>query len=411
MRTFVYPLVLKVSNMCAEGGWGAVIIQYGCAIASILFFHRCLLRCQWDSRLALAASSCLLYSPMLLEYSSALTPDLLAHSLSVAAIGAWLVVINRGHSSLDFVLMTSLTFLAYQSKPAYLFLLVFVPIGGLIARWWLHRSSRDWWSVAARLAVGAWGPFLLYCAARWLIVGQFGLVSFGGYNLVGITGQLLRSDEVAGLSDEVRPFAERLVAERSKREGWDNSISYTSIELQFNTMVWSLAVPIANDLTSNDSIATNRLLTRFSGEVIRNDPKTYMRWLVIAIKHAFTETVTITSRNIGFLFAVAGLILIHFWRGWQAIYGVPTAMHCAEGSDVEASLANGGANGVLRNAHARIDEYQTMVWLALGYAACKFALVVLVEPPISRYAAPAVVFLPSIVAMGMASYLLARPKA
>lgn len=406
MRTFVYPLVLKLSGLVSQDGLGAVAIQYGCAVVSVLLFLRCLLRCDWDPKLALAAASCLLYSPMVLEYSSALTPDLLAHSLSVAAVGFWLVVIHRGKSTRDMVAMAILVFMAYQAKPAYLFLLGFVPVGGLVARWWLHRSRRDALRVALRLAAGAWIPFLMYCGIRWLLVGQFGLVSFGGYNLVGITGQLLREDSIAAMSDDVRSFAERLAAERSKREGWDESISYTAIELQFNAMVWTMAVPIANDMTGNDPVATNRLLTDFSREVIGRDPKSYARWLLIAVKHAFTETVTITSRHVGFLIALLVILAIHFRRGWYFSMDTSTGEVEHRGDAALESFDDSKASRRETAGRESMSEFQTIVWLAIGYAICKFALVILVEPPISRYAAPAVVFLPSIVAMGAVRYWL-----
>jgi hypothetical protein len=53
-------------------------------------------------------------------------------------------------------------------------------------------------------------------------------------------------------------------------------------------------------------------------------------------------------------------------------------------------------------------EFQTIVWLALGYSIGKIGLVILVEPPIDRYCAPATVFLASIIVMTVCRLILPK---
>ena len=60
-------------------------------------------------------------------------------------------------------------------------------------------------------------PFLLFCFLRWVVVGHFGLVSFGGMNIIGIAGQFLTEDMIPKLPETVQPLAVRVLATRAER--------------------------------------------------------------------------------------------------------------------------------------------------------------------------------------------------
>lgn len=374
-RTFVYPCLLRLF-LVADGSERLVPwFQYVSSVFAVGVFLAALLRCDWNPWLALAAASPILVSPMVLEYSSVLTPDLLAQSFSILAVSLWLVVVHTGRSFWACIMLSVFVFLAYQTKPSYLFLLAFVPMGGLIARWWLHSESRDARKVFLRLCVASLVPFLGWCTLRWFVVGHFGLVSFGGYNIIGIAGQLLKPDWTNQLTSDVQPLALEVLKRRDRQRDWLEDASYDNMESHFNAMVWEIAVPAASELYESDSRVMNRQMANLSVQILLGHPRSYTTWLWMAVKRAIRASIELTLRNPIVAIAIP-MLLVAFALGWR----------------------NGGSSrGCVALECER--EFQMIVWTALGYAMCKLGLVILVEPPIDRYCAPSAVFIPSILVM------------
>ncbi len=390
-RTFVYPLLLQCFQPWDANFRFVPMVQFGSAVFAAGTFLWVTLRCGWHPAIAWAASSPLLCGQLVTEYTHILTPDLLAQSWSILAIACWIRSVHRGGSRASSIGIAITSFLAYQTKPACLFLLVFLPIGGVIARWWLYNSERDAWRVGLRLTTAAWSPFLLWCLMRWWVVGHFGLVSFGGYNVVGIAGHFLDDQLVQELSTEVRPLGQSILDRRRTRPDLKVQIDYPTIEAQFNGMVWEVAVPAADSLFQSDSARMNQGLTQLSKEIIARRPARYLQWLLAAIKHSVSETLHLTLTHPAVLIALIVAIVAHGRMGWPR--------------------SQMGSVPVRRPSPRLIShEFQWMVWLALGYALCSLTLVILVEPPISRYVAPGIVFIPSIVAMLVAAYWIHFPS-
>ncbi len=374
-RTFVYPCVLRLFRIADGSERLLPWFQYASSAFAVGVFLAALLRCDWDPWLALAAASPILVSPMVLEYSSVLTPDLLAQSFSILAVSLWLMVVHTGRSLRACIGLSVFVFLAYQTKPTYLFLLAFVPIGGLIARWWLHSENRDAWKVCLRLSVASLVPFLGWCTLRWFVVGHFGLVSFGGYNIIGIAGQLLKPDWTNQLTSDVQPLADEVLKRRDRQRDWSEDASYDNMESHFNAMVWEIAVPAASELYESDSRVMNRQMANLSGQILLGHPRSYATWLWMAVKRAIRASIELTLRNPIAAISIP-MLLVAFAVGWR----------------------NGSSSrGCVALECER--EFQMIVWTALGYAMCKLGLVILVEPPIDRYCAPAAVFIPSILVM------------
>ncbi len=375
-RTFVYPCVLRFFREVDGSERLIPWFQYAFSAATTGFFMAALLRCKWNSWMALVAASPILASQMVLDYSGLLTPDLLAQSIAVVVVSLWMIAVYTGWSSWAYVGLFVSVFLTYQTKPSYLFLLAFVPVGGLIARWWLTPANRDAWWVALRLSVVSLCPFFAWCALRWFVVGHFGLVSFGGYNIIGIAGQLLERDKVSQLTSDVRPLAEDILTRREGQENWPTQRDYESMESHFNQTVWEISVPAASQLYNLDSRLMNLQMAKLSSEILLSDPKSYATWLFWAGKRAVRASLELALRNPMSIIAIL-LMLVAFAIRWRR-----------QSLGVELAVAS-----------KHDAEFQLIVWMALGYALCKMGLVILVEPPIDRYCAPATVFLPSILAM------------
>ena len=59
-----------------------------------------------------------------------------------------------------------------------------------------------------------------WCTLRLLLVGHFGLVSFGGYSLLCVSGLWLTEPLVPELREDVRPLALAALADRPHAELW-----------------------------------------------------------------------------------------------------------------------------------------------------------------------------------------------
>jgi hypothetical protein len=375
-RTFVYPCVLRFFQTVDGSDRLIPWFQFTCSAAAIGFLMAVLLACKWNCWMALAAVSPILASQMVLDYSGLLTPDLLAQSLAIGVVSLWIFAVHSGRNACAYAGLALAVFLTYQTKPSYLFLLAFVPIGGFIARAWLMPTHRDAWLVAFRLSLASIIPFLAWCTFRWAWVGHFGLVSFGGYNIVGIAGQLLERDTLPFLSADVQPLAEEILKRRDGLKDWPLQRDYESMETQFNRSVWEIAVPVASSLYGDDSRLMNYQMAKLSSEILLQDPKAYLRWLAWSTKRAIRTSVEITLRNPIVMLSIP-LMLCAFAIRWRR-------------KSLGVELARS------------IDfayEFQWIVWTAIGFAVCKLGLVILVEPPIDRYCAPATIFLPSILVM------------
>lgn len=385
-RTFVYPLVLRGFES-ADGSERLVpLFQYLSSAVAVGVFLAALLRCGWNSWLAFAAASPILTSQIVLEYTGVLTPDLLAQAFAIISVSFWLIVVHAGSQRWTLLGLSVFVFLTYQTKPSYLFLLAFVPIGGWMARWWLHVQLKDAWKVAFGMMVATLMPFFVWCSVRWFVVGHFGLVSFGGYNIIGIAGQLMDREGVKDLSIEIQPLASEIVKRRESMTEWKVELDYETMESQFNPMVWAIAVPAAAQICDSDSRKMNRQMASLSKQVLLGNPKSYGAWLSMAAKRSVRVVIELTLRNPIAMVSIP-IALIAFAVGWQR--------------NNHVSLP--------RNERDCEREFQMMVWTAIGYAICKLGLVILVEPPIERYCAPASVFLPSLLAM-MACRMVLRAR-
>jgi len=375
-RTFLYPSVLLASETETIPYLIVPYLQFAMAAFSAAMFLATLLRCGWSAGMALAASMPLMTNTIVLEFIAVVTPDSMAQSLAIMAVSCRLSHVWCPQRFGSLLALSLLVFLCYQTKPSYLFLIGFVPVGGVIARWWLFGSKPGLVKLSVNLFLSTSLPFLAWCCFRWAMVGHFGLVSFGGYNVVGITGQMLRREEVESLSEDLRPLATAILDSRDQRVDWSSRMTYSVYESQYNPMVWQIAVPAASKLYEGDSRRMNFELARLSREVIGLRPIRYSIWLMHASKRAITQSVEMSLMNPISVCSIF-LVTLCFGAGWLT----------SQRNQIPLKVKRYGI------------EFQTMVWLGIGYAVCSMSLVILVETPLSRYCAPASVFLPSILSM------------
>lgn len=394
MRTLGYPLFLATVKRVYPKPEAVAIAQLAAFVLAVLAFARGFETYSGSGWLALAAATPLLYSPLLVVYAAAILADVLAAALALATLAGLWWVLARPASRLGWATLTLFLVLCYQTRPSYLFLLVLVPLGG-----WLLARRRVGWRAALRrpatgLLVASLLPFLLWSSLRWLSTGHFGLVSFGGVNLVGLTASMLSPEVVEELPVEHRELG-RAILERRAARGLSTTgeLRFKRWEREYNKNVWRVATRAALKLGRRPGqgepeawVEANRRLTGLSWAVIGLRPELYIRWLATALGHSLVEIGReATVWGIGLLLALAWGV-----RGLSR-RGIPSSPALARAPSAETQPS------------AATD----LVILAGLFLAGSLGLMVLVEAPIDRYLWAAMLLVPSAFAALAGEQLLA----
>jgi hypothetical protein len=373
IRTAGYPIYLRAVRAVTGSDLSAPWLHHATWVATVIAFCVALQVAGFSAGASGAAASVLLYARTLFDYVSAITPDVAALSCAVLTMALLLVAVRRSGSVPAWLGLAAAGFMTYQMRPAYLFLVPLIPVLGVLLAAFVFRAplrSRRLACLAAGLVAAAAIPFLLFCSLRWAVVGHFGLVSFGGYNLIGISGQFLDEELVDELSPKSRPLAQAIVERRRGAGWWSAPRDYAAMEAMYNPLIWEAAVPAAEELYGEDAVAVNRAVSGLAWEIIRRRPARYARWLVRAGREGISRLLQVFITDPGVRLALFVLLLIQLvivarrWRSGR----LPISPAASDRGFVEV-------NGLL--------------WLALGFATAKLLLVILVEPPLQRYLAPA----------------------
>ena len=246
--------------------------------------------------LAFAATLPLVYSG-LWSIVQRIQPDFLAAALALASVSLLILLAARPGGKLLWASLAVAVPLTYQVRPAYLFLVALAPVLGALL-WLAREPARP--RRALLLGLGLLGtmlvPYLLFCAVRWSIVGHFGLVSFGGFNVVGITASFLDGDLVRELPRRQQGFARRILRLRQASEMKPYKLLGDGVayHAQYNSNVWDIAVPeayrtarfaaqsggpAAAEPTRALGIEVNESLAELSRNIIRNRPFLYAKWV------------------------------------------------------------------------------------------------------------------------------------
>jgi hypothetical protein len=334
---------------------------------------------------ALFTSLPLMGSRALAPLASELLADSLAMSLAIGSSAAFLTTLGPDRRWWHWWLLAILTWATYLVRPAYLFLIPLWPCLG----WWLggvamprplsalQQSRNCLGFLAASLA-----PLGIYSGLRWLVLGQAGLVSFAGYNTIGVAMRSLDSDLAQALPDDLRPLAQQLV--RSAEDYWQahpidpSRTSFDRLDDSYNPSIWRIAVPTAKKVLGEDPERINQTLKRLSIEVLSRRPAAYAQWLTLNGKHAVRLILELAITDAGTLASILGLGIA---MSLQIVWPQRRMRLSLEPSDW---------------IRQRGLEWQVIVWLSVSFALAKTLLVMLVEPTIGRYMMAAACLLPCI---------------
>ena len=229
-------------------------------------------------------------------YVQTIMTDTLAAAAAIMAIGLVLQSAKREcRSRWILVGIAGVTTAGWLIRPAYLFLVAAVPIlstvlqfrGGSGVRSSFREIMQHWLKMTTLVCL----PVLLWCLLRLMVVQSFGIVSFGGFNLVGITGQFLQREEIKRLPEELQPLALQAFARLNQlppeplpmREA--DALNYLRIEYNYDSYIWNVFTPAAYDVYGKDNRLVNAQLRRIATAIVWIKPGHYAVWLIKATRH------------------------------------------------------------------------------------------------------------------------------
>ena len=406
-RTFGYPLFLEGCRLVASDVRVVPLAQLAAMILASWVLYWGLRQAGYRPSTAGWCAVVLMLGQGAFKLGTTVTSDSLAISLAVASAACFLATTAPRSGTLAWIGLVLLTFLTYQTRPAYLFLIPLWPLlGRLLDRNLLRPEAAraDRWRRVVLYAAATGLPFVAFCTIRWAVVGHWGLVSFGGYNTVGVAGQFLDEELVDELPNDVRLLATEILRRRAADKNWTAPSNFIAMEQMYNPMVWGVAVPAARQLYANNPVLVNQNLGRLSTSIIQRRPILYMRWLRWNVIHAFKQVVLLSITDLGTMFTGALYLLTHgivFFR-WRRTAFEPGS---TESDGTIKSPRKTSTDWTMEtDAGVQHLESHLLFWTAISFAAFKVLLVILVEPANGRYMTGAMPLIPAALMVPAAHY-------
>jgi hypothetical protein len=399
-RTWGFPLVVKAVREISPSYWLLPWLQLLIHVGGVLVLYAGLRQVGFCSLLAVLVCLPSLFADLITRQFALhhILTDAIGHALLLTATGAFFLVLARPDRPLRWLLLTFSIFAAYQTRPAYQSLIVAMPLCAVLLRSFVPPPHSRWLFVSV-ICLAALGPYLAFCTLRYQVVGHFGLVSFTGTNLAGITSVILTEEMVPHIRPEHRSLARDILQRRSlptlKRRhfasfylpipqgGSAGDLWFYICYNQYDDIQWQCAWKYADEKYGKDQIRIDRALLEFSVDVIGAAPEVY----AVVVGHSFSRSLlNILNRDatrvplIGFcvLLAIAG---IKRWRG---------KLPPEDPAEVQ-----------------RGTKLLTLIGVpAIVLFLSQVCLIVLVAMPDPRYIDPAATLLPGIIVT--AGYLVAR---
>jgi hypothetical protein len=391
IRTCGYPVFLKVLRPLGSDYRAVPIAQFLCHAAAVVVWMTAMFAWRCPPWQACLTASGVLWSNTQWRYVGTLAADSLALSLAVLTIGLLLLVLQKPRQWTRSVLLCLLLLACYQVRPAYLFLVPLLPLIAPFLNWLLNSGSSFNWRESLRLAAGvavlSFVPLMAFCGLRWAVVGEFRPVSFEGYNACGVVGQFLEEDLAESLPTELQPLAREALAKRRSlvRAGelTDHiTTSYMTIEGRFDTMTWLVFAPAARELAQDDLVRTNSLLSSLAQSIVIQRPGYYAIWLLKAAIRGIYMIFSQLLLNPFVLLSLGSSLIVYYWivvlRRKRQLTSEPAATGPAA------------------------DMVSAMLLIAVCFAGCKLALVMITTPPLGRFMEAAAVFFPATLAAALA---------
>ncbi|MEO5347443.1 MAG: hypothetical protein H7834_13860 [Magnetococcus sp. YQC-9] len=343
IRTIGYLLYLR-GHYWLFGNYDAVAtVQFLTHQSATILLYFALVRFGFPAAGALCAVLPIIFSKFFFDKVGT---DSFALSFALITVSLLFLIHSKPqkHTPFLWMLLTFCTALTYQIRPSYLPYIIIVPVMGVflwviqchwekigIDRSQMMRKIKYYTAITV-------APFLIFCLIRLVTVGHFGLVSFGGYNLSGLTTPLLSQETLAKLSPETRPLAEAILHrigqnpprfDKKVTEGNRRILGYrihvSEIYHHYNEYVWRISIPAAQYLYNNDKVKMNAMLSKLSWQIITIHPGEYFR---LVITSAVESLIFITDRLILSEYTMMAILAVFFFKIYVEIkfreHAIPT---------------------------------------------------------------------------------------
>ncbi len=292
--------------------------QVICFLLSVCYLYWCFLKFGFDRVMALLFVSFLLWDNPTLRRFLWVETEVFATIFMNLAVGSMFLAIKKW----NWKTITSLvifTFFLYQMRPNFSVIPLLIPFWAAGISVILQKFQwADVQRTALRFSLCTILPLMLFCLLRLLVVGQFGVVSMTGGSLAGHAAHYLNEDNIQLLSGDVRILADEILI-RKRQFTPPNNMSpfdwikilpeYKKIELQGDSFggdlmnTWNVAIKqlkaieplddpkknieaakyvktLAGFYSKNYTVEVDRLLMRFSIDVLSHEWQRYLHWLV-----------------------------------------------------------------------------------------------------------------------------------
>ncbi len=382
MRHPLYGLLASWAGASAGEPGQAVLIQAILHAAATLALYGGARAGGIGSIGALCLALAALFSQSGVYHLRLLLPEAPAITALILAFAGVLAAANSAFAYRVLVLPIAFaTTLSYLLRPSFLPAIFVVPL-----LWFAlaHRNGQAHRAVRAGLLfclIAA--PFLIQSAYRWRSVGDFNVVSFGGFQMSAVAGFMLSPEIVSSLPDKVRPTAQAILMAREAAQAAGrvartplNSAgerSFVSAALGYfdtyarahDDLLWGV---IINQRAPGESwIAFNQRLMSFSIATFEAAPLRWAAWVVGASSRLVGRMI---MTNAPMLVALATLLLV----------GLP-------------------AFAMRKPLGACAADFPAVCILALAWLAATGSLAVLMTMPTTRYIDTAAVLLPAVPAL------------
>lgn len=333
-RAFGFPLILKLYNFFSQDYQMWPYFQMFSYFLSILFLYWAFLRFGFDRVLSLVVVSFLIWNSSVYGMFRYILTESLGATFLNFTIGALLFAIGSGTWKSYLALGVS-TFTLYQIRPNLAFLPALIPLWAIGLSLVLDgfdpvRIRRVFFRFSALTLV----PLLLFCLLRLIVVGQFGVVSITGGMLSGHATHFLNENNIEYLTGDSRkiaeevlkrkrqlsfpcnlsPFHERVIPTESRyvTEGkcfgpdlmtaWLVAIKYKTGQEPFddpskNIEAWKHIQTLAGFYTEFYNLEVERLLMKFSKDILRIEWKQYLCWIVGGSFHGIKNYLSYVLRK------------------------------------------------------------------------------------------------------------------
>ena len=368
------------------------------ALASGLFLGFALQRSGLPGWTAAAMAAAVFWWPgqmSMRPHVIAMLAECVAFSMSAIAVGFALLTVScrsAGSFTIRVIGLSVFTFLAYQVRPAMVFLVLWAPLFWVLAR--ALRGEVAWRAGAFRKRLAAVCaatvvPLVLFCLLRLVVVGHFGITSYGGWSLAGIAAGYLDDELIKELPVDLRDFA---VAVHAKQKQRGKAVRGETLRHMSALERYSLVIktyddhfhrtcrPLALERCRGDPVAAHRLMNRLAVACIRRRPRLYAQWLAtawfVAFKRCFRLFPPLDWLMLG---TVMGLVL------------------------VPVRLLFPGRSPADPRQGETVRQGAVVALLAVSFLLMNLALIVPIQMPLWRYLVVARMFYPAAAAFALAA--------